>query len=176
VHGRPITGTAAVLDRQRVEGTMKCGRSHVVSLDDGTVLRAHRARQDKDRLKARRFLEHVQGDPLYAAYVLILVLGLRRGAVLGPAWDCVNLANDEIHIARQLTRVGGQLLHRDKTKTDDSSASLLAALDVHPRVAMHILRHSQVSVTMNVYTQIPSPETRKVLNRLNAGLDSAHIL
>jgi hypothetical protein len=55
--------------------------------------------------------------------------------------------------------------------TRHTCASLLAALDVHPRVAMRILRHSQISVTMNVYTQIPSPETRKALDRLNASLD-----
>ncbi|MEO3875395.1 tyrosine-type recombinase/integrase [Nonomuraea sp. B12E4] len=34
--------------------------------------------------------------------------------------------------------------------TRHTCASLLAALDVHPRVAMRILRHSQISVTMNV--------------------------
>ncbi|GIH46130.1 hypothetical protein Mro03_13090 [Microbispora rosea subsp. rosea] len=45
----------------------------------------------------------------------------------------------------------------------------MAALDVHPRVAMRILR--QISMTMDVYTQIPSPETRKALDRLNASLD-----
>ncbi|MEV0626889.1 tyrosine-type recombinase/integrase [Nonomuraea wenchangensis] len=48
-----ITGTAAVLDRQRVEGTTKSGRSRVVSLDPSTVrvLKAHRARQDEERLR-----------------------------------------------------------------------------------------------------------------------------
>ncbi|WP_200926793.1 hypothetical protein [Sphaerimonospora mesophila] len=44
-------------------------------------------------------------------------------------------------------------------------------LDVHPRVAMRILRHSQISLTMNVYTQIPSPATRKALDRLSQSLD-----
>ncbi|MFC4061638.1 tyrosine recombinase XerC [Planomonospora corallina] len=199
--------------------------------------------------EARRFLEHLRAadDPLYAAYVLILVLGLRRGEVLGLVWDCVDLDGEELRIAHQLTRVSGRLLHRDRTKTDDSTASLpllglcvtalrhrqevqrearetagekwqdsdlvfttrngtpieprnlnrafdahcrkagvprirvhdtrhtcaslLAALDVHPRVAMRILRHSQISMTMNVYTQIPSPETRKALERLNESLD-----
>ncbi|MEV5326384.1 tyrosine-type recombinase/integrase [Nonomuraea fastidiosa] len=55
--------------------------------------------------------------------------------------------------------------------TRHTCASLLAALDVHPRVAMRILRHSQISMTMDVYTQIPSPETRKALDRLNRSLD-----
>jgi integrase len=40
--------------------------------------------------------------------------------------------------------------------TRRTCASLLAALDVHPRVAMQILRHSQISVTMNVYTEVSS--------------------
>ncbi|MEU7988289.1 hypothetical protein AB0B56_25800 [Streptosporangium canum] len=56
--------------------------------------------------------------------------------------------------------------------TRHTCASLLAALDVHPRVAMRILRRSQISMTMDVYTQIPSPETRKALDRLNASLDT----
>jgi integrase len=35
--------------------------------------------------EARRFLESARsdGDPLYAAYVLVLVCGLRKGEVLG---------------------------------------------------------------------------------------------
>ncbi|OUC97439.1 site-specific integrase [Streptosporangium minutum] len=201
--------------------------------------------------EARKFLEHLRAedDPLYAAYVLILVLGLRRGEVLGLAWDCVDLGGEQVWISRQLNRVRGELLHRETTKTDDSTASLpllglcitalrhrqrtqeearkaagakwkdsnlvfttrngtpieprnfnrsfevqcrkagvprirvhdtrhtcaslLAALDVHPRVAMRILRHSQISMTMDVYTQIPSPETRKALDRLNQSLDGS---
>ncbi|MBB4917438.1 integrase [Streptosporangium saharense] len=76
--------------------------------------------------EARRFLEHLRAidDPLYAAYVLILVLGLRRGEVLGLAWDCVDLGGEQLWISRQLNRVRGQLLHRETTKTDDSTASL----------------------------------------------------
>nr|WP_240197784.1 site-specific integrase [Nonomuraea lactucae] len=163
-------------------------------------------------------------------------------------WDQVDLDGEELTISHQLTRVHGKLLHRERTKTEDSTASLpllglcvsalrdrqkiqqkardeagdrwqetglvfttrwgtaveprnfnrsfamhcrnadvprirvhdtrhtcaslLAALDVHPRVAMRILRHSQISVTMDVYTQVPSPETRKALDRLNSSFDS----
>jgi len=39
-------------------------------------------------------------------------------------------------------------------------ATLLAALDVHPRVAIRILRHAQIDVTMNVYTEVSDAKTR----------------
>jgi len=41
--------------------------------------------------EARRFLESAKrdNDPLYAAYVLILVLGLRKGEVVGLPWGAV---------------------------------------------------------------------------------------
>jgi hypothetical protein len=46
--------------------------------------------------------------------------------------------------------------------TRKTCASLLAALDVHPRVAMRILRHSKIAVTMEIYTKAPPmpPVTR----------------
>ena len=50
--------------------------------------------------------------------------------------------------------------------TRHTCASLLAALDVHPRVAMAILRHAQISITMEVYTEVPDEVTRAALKRL----------
>ncbi len=223
---------------------------NVVSL---TTLPKASARKRKSTVwgvdEARTFLEHLRSadEPQYAAFVLLLVLGLRRGEVLGLTWSNIDLAGQELSVGHQLSRVHGVLLHRDTTKTADSDASLplpalcttalrhrhrvqqdarreagdkwqdsdlvfttkwgtpieprnfnrsfelharkaglprirvhdtrhtcasmLAALGVHPRVAMRILRHSQISVTMNVYTQIASPETRKALDQLNASLD-----
>jgi len=44
--------------------------------------------------------------------------------------------------------------------------SLLAALDVHPRIAMQILRHSKIGLTMEIYTEVPSAATRDALKRL----------
>jgi integrase len=202
--------------------------------------------------EARQFLEEAKacGDPLYAAYVLILVLGLRKGEVLGLTWENVNLGAAEVDIGWQLQRVRRQLLHRE-TKTDASEAtlplpdlcvavlrdrrkvqdverraaapteewdetglvftgrygspvdprhfnrrfdamcdragvrrirvhdtrhtcaSLLAALDVHPRVAMAVLRHSNIAVTMDIYTDVPPAVTRDALKRLGAQLGGA---
>jgi len=50
--------------------------------------------------------------------------------------------------------------------TRKTCASLLAALDVHPRVAMRILRHSKIAVTMEIYTEAPSDATRNALRKL----------
>ncbi|GAA3247895.1 site-specific integrase [Nonomuraea helvata] len=197
--------------------------------------------------EARQFLESARrdNDPLYAAYVLILVLGLRKGELLGLTWDRINIDAAELDVSLQLQRVKRQLHHR-QTKTEASEAvlplpeictaalrlrqksqedarrdageawvetgfvftsahgapfeprnfnrrfdtrckranvrkitihdtrhtcaSLLAALDVHPRVAMQILRHSDIKVTMEIYTHIPSEQTRQALKRLGESL------
>lgn len=198
--------------------------------------------------EARRFPESARadGDPLYPAYVLILVLGLRKGEVLGLTWTHVDVSAAELHIALQLQRVGGGLLLRE-TKTEGSDGTLplpqicctalqlrreqqaedratagsawhetglafstrfgtpieprnfnrswttrctkagvrtitvhdgrrscgtlLADLDVHPRVAMQILRHAQFALTMEIYT-LASPEaTKEALKRLGNSLD-----
>ncbi|MDF2145065.1 site-specific integrase [Knoellia sp. p5-6-4] len=193
--------------------------------------------------EARRFLESARSndDPMYAGYVLMLVLGLRRGELLGLAWDDLDLRAGEARIAWQVQRIGGQLVRR-QTKTHSSDAplplpeicvqalehrrrtekrlrlaageawagtglvlttrlgdaidprnfqrafrssvrradvpvipvhstrrtcaSLLVALDVHPRVAMAILRHSKIAVTMDIYSQVSAASTREALKRL----------
>ncbi len=50
--------------------------------------------------------------------------------------------------------------------TRKTCGTLLAALDVHPRVAMQILRHSRISVTMEIYTEATSEATREALRKL----------
>jgi integrase len=55
--------------------------------------------------------------------------------------------------------------------TRRTCATLLAALDVHPRVAMRILRHAQIDVTMNVYTEVSDAKTLQALKRLGKQLD-----
>ncbi|WP_435821647.1 hypothetical protein [Micromonospora musae] len=44
--------------------------------------------------------------------------------------------------------------------------SLLVDLDVHPRIAMAILRHADFSITMEIYSQVSSKATRKSLRKV----------
>jgi len=219
---------------------------NVAALIKVPVPRAHRALVWTVE-EARTFLESARAasDPFYAAYVLMLVLGLRRGERLGLAWSEVDLEAREALIAWQLQRVSGRLLRREtKTAASDAAlplpeicvralegrlelegrlrsqaeawhesglvittklgkpvdprnfyrafqtrcrragvptttvhatrkacASLLVALDVHPRVAMQILRHSQIAVTMDVYSQVTSDSTLRALKALGERLE-----
>lgn len=75
--------------------------------------------------EARRFLESARshGDPMYAAYVLVVVLGLRKGEVLGLRWSAIDLDTRELMVDHQLQRVRRSLLFR-QTKTEASDAPL----------------------------------------------------
>ncbi len=76
--------------------------------------------------EARQFLEsaHADNDPLYALWVLILVLGLRKGEVLGLIWSTVDLDGAEVSLEWQLQRVGRELIHKRRIKTDGSTDTL----------------------------------------------------
>ena len=54
--------------------------------------------------------------------------------------------------------------------TRRTCASLLVELGVHPRVAMQILRHSRISITMDIYSQVAAASTREALGRLGTTL------
>ncbi|WP_367432634.1 site-specific integrase [Streptomyces celluloflavus] len=58
-------------------------------------------------------------DPLFAAWVLVLCLGLRRGEVLGLTWKSVDFDAGELYVDHQIQRAGRQILHRE-TKTEES--------------------------------------------------------
>lgn len=200
--------------------------------------------------EAIEVLKVARSHRLYAAFVLVLVLGLRRGEVLGLRWSDVNLPEGQFMPRKQVQRVDGALVLKDLkskaskaalplpllcaealaerkhlqqlecaaageswkesglifterhggpieprsfSRTFDARAarsgvrriplhdarhtcgSLLAALKVHPRVAMAILRHSQISVTMNIYTHVASDEQRAAAALLGARLrDGIH--
>ncbi|TDC01432.1 site-specific integrase [Micromonospora fluostatini] len=250
--GRCCGDTPSARTVKDVRGVLRSALNHaateeLVTRNAAALVKPPPVRRRKGRAwtsdEARRFLESARADrdPLYAAYVLILVLGLRKGEVLGLTEEAVDLAAGELSIGWQLQRVGGQLLHREtKTQTSDATlplpdicaaaltlrqqarkadrdeagiawqgsrllfttrfgtpveprnfnrswdarcaragvrkitvhdarrtcATLLVDLDVHPRVIMQVLRHAEVSVTMEIYSQASSDATRDALKRL----------
>lgn len=104
-------------------------REELVSRNVAALVRVPVPRSKKSPVwtvdEARRFLESARDDqdPMYAAYVLLLVLGLRRGELLGLAWEDVDLEHGVALIAWQLQRVDGHLVRR-RTKTPSSDAPL----------------------------------------------------
>jgi integrase len=59
--------------------------------------------------EARAFLDAAKDDPLYPAFVLLLVYGLRRGEVLALRWRDIDDDDREIRVRQQIQRLNGQL-------------------------------------------------------------------
>lgn len=57
--------------------------------------------------EARRFLAAIQGERRYAAFVLLLLYGLRRGELLGLRWSDIDFRASVIRIRQQLQREDG---------------------------------------------------------------------
>src|SRR5512135_366586 len=71
------------------------------------------------------------GCRIYAAYVLTLVLGLRKDEIVGLPWVAVDSATNEIDVSWQLQRIRGRLIHKKHTKADDDqSGDMLPLPDI----------------------------------------------
>ena len=112
-----------------------------------TALKIRKKQQDADRERA--------GDGWIDTG---LVFTTRHGTPIEPR--NFSRSFDRCIIAARVPRI---TVHG----TRKTCGSLLAALDVHPRVAMQILRHSKIAVTMEIYTEVPSDATRDALRKLS---------
>jgi hypothetical protein len=84
-------------------------------------------------------------------------------------WPCIERARKitaSRHGAARARRAG------PKARARSGERRAAAPLDVHPRVAILILRHAQIDVTMNVYTEVSDARTLKALKRLGRQLGS----
>jgi integrase len=191
--------------------------------------------------EALTFLEAARRDPLYAAFVLAIAMGLRRGELVGLRWSDVDLDNRVLHVRHQTQRRRGTLYDDDpksrrkrvvpmpalciaplrwhrlrqreafaRTGTEWSEkgyifatrngrpveprnvyrsftrvaadaglrvvrlhdarhgcATLLTAAGVAPRVIMEVLGHSQMSITMDVYTHVVHDTQREAISHMD---------
>ncbi|WP_405653176.1 site-specific integrase [Streptomyces sp. NBC_01386] len=187
------------------------------------------------------FLEAARRDPLYAAFVLAVAMGLRRGELVGLRWSDVDLDNRVLHVRQQTQRRRGTLydddpksrrsrvvpmpalciaplrwhrlrqretyartgvawsesgyvfatrngrpveprnVYRSFTRVAadaglrvvrlhdarHGTATLLTAAGVAPRVIMEILGHSQISITMDVYTHVVHDTQREAISHMD---------
>jgi len=60
-------------------------------------------------MEALAFLQVAIDEPLYPAFVLLLLYGLRRGEVLGLRWQDIDFEAQIIHVRQQIHRSQGQL-------------------------------------------------------------------
>ncbi|MER8236856.1 site-specific integrase [Streptomyces sp. NPDC094049] len=187
------------------------------------------------------FLAAARRDPLYAAFVLAIATGLRRGEIVGLRWNDIDLENRVLLVRQQVQRRRG-ILYNDETKGRRSRAiplpaiclaplrwhrmrqkatyeaagtewtatgyvfatrtsrpveprnvhrsfvrvseaaglrpirlhdarhgcaTLLTAAGVAPRVVMEILGHSQISLTMDVYTHVVQDTQREAISHMD---------
>jgi integrase len=78
--------------------------------------------------EAVAFLAASAGDPLFPAFVLLLLYGMRRGEVLGLRWS--DIGGDTIYVRQQVQRIKGQLLIGPvKTRAGKRDLPLLGLAD-----------------------------------------------
>jgi integrase len=166
------------------------------------------------------FLAASRKDPLYAAFLLAIAMGLRRGEIVGLRWSDLDLDNRVLYVRHQVQRRRGVLYDDDPksrrrravplsalciappalapppaggrsrqgggevagvglrlrhsglrvTRLHDArhgTATLLTAAGVAPRVVMEILGHSQISITMDVYTHVVQDTQREAMSHMD---------
>ncbi|MFD9608154.1 tyrosine-type recombinase/integrase [Streptomyces sp. NPDC059083] len=187
------------------------------------------------------FLAAARKDPLYAAFVLAIAMGLRRGELVGLRWADIDLDKRVLYVRQQTQRRRGVLydddpkgrrrravplpamciaplrwhrmrqndqrakagedwkgsdyvfttrtgspveprnVYRSFTRVAASAglrvirlhdarhgcATLLTAAGVAPRVVMEILGHSQISITMDVYTHVVQDTQREAISHMD---------
>lgn len=139
-------------DHKYVLVQLKTPRSRrTVPLPTSTLLalREHRRRQVEERLAAGVTTE--EG----------LVFVSRSGRPLSGSW----LSHD---FTRRLELLGLPRVPFHSLR--HTAASILAASDVPPRVAMEILGHARVATTMEIYAHVSTAEMRKAMERLDEAI------
>ena len=139
-------GAAAAGDQER-----GIGRDPAVAAVCIAALRSRATQQAADQEKAGEAWQNREN----------LVFTGRLGTALDPR--TVN----RVFTARTIKAGVRRITVHDARRT---CASLLADLDVYPRVAMAILRHADFTVTMETYTVVSSQQTRDALKKLGESL------
>ncbi|WP_331452848.1 site-specific integrase [Streptomyces sp. SS162] len=88
--------------------------------------------------EARLLLRKSESDRLHALYVLALVMGMRRGELLGLRWDAVDFDRESLIVERALQRVDGAL-----TLVQPKTLSSVRTVPLPPFVVKALLDHRE---------------------------------
>jgi integrase len=105
----------------------------------------------------------------------LVLLGMHSG-VNSPSHTSrhgtpVEPSNFDRSFNRRIAKAGVSKISRHSTRK--TCGSLLAARDVHPRVAMQILRYSKIAITMEIYTNPLRPPAKLCVSSGNGSTSRA---
>nr|WP_018086887.1 site-specific integrase [Desulfurispora thermophila] len=98
--------------------------------------------------EVRLYLEAAKEDRLYAAFLLEVSTGLRRGELLALTWDCIDLMGGTLVVKRTLARVriadtGKSVLLFSEPKTESGKRSIPLLPEVVQELKKHRARQAQ---------------------------------
>lgn len=99
------TTLSAALTRAQREELLSRNVARLVELPQWERAEVHPWSADE----ATRFVEATRSHTLHAAFLLLVLYGMRRGEVLGLRWCDIDFDTRQLHIRQQLQRVGSTL-------------------------------------------------------------------
>lgn len=159
-------------------------------MDTSTLVIDHQLQRVRRELIHRETKTEASDAELPMPDLVVTALAERRTAQctdresVGAAWRGLSEGPQLVFTGRFGTPIDPRTLNRRFTARCDAAgvrrltvhdarrtcATLLVDLDVHPRVIMRILRHADMTVTMEVYARAGSDSTREALRKLGESL------
>lgn len=106
------------------------------------------------------FLDHAEGDRLYALFHLIAFRGLRRGEAVGQDWSGINFAKAQLTVSKTIIQDGWTPVESDP-KTEGSAATIALGPATLQVLAEHRVRQ-QAERQARLDAGLPWQETGKV--------------
>lgn len=160
-----------VILRRALDQAVKRGLAarNVAKLVDLPRVTRHEVRPFSED-QVRSFLAAIKGERLEGAYMLAVILGLRRGEILGLRWRDIDLDGRTLTVAQALTRVGGKRFGgiSELRFVEPKSASSRRTIPLPESVAAALrdnrTRHPGVAERLVFTTEIGTPIEPRAFN------------
>ena len=116
--------------------------------------------------QARTFLQAVKGDRLEALYVLAITTGMRELVFPNSVGRPINVSNFLPRDFYPLLKPAG-LPRMRFHDLRHSAATLLLELRIHPKVVSEMLGHSQIGITLDLYSHVTATMQQQAVAALD---------